>query len=105
MGRGIVKLADNEYVEWSTVVDAPVSWVMAYDEALEAAGDPARIVRADVFGTSYLSPPWSLRDLLNGNRAGPDESEATLSEIRKLYRPPKPWWRRLFGMVAGGESE
>lgn len=96
MGRGIVKLAEDEFVEWSTIVDAPVSWVMDRAEALELAGDPARIERADHLGTSYLSPPYTLDDLLSGNRAGPDESSIPLDEIRRQYQPPKvSWWRRL----------
>lgn len=89
MGRGIVRLAPDEYIEWSTVVDAPVSYVMTTEEALREFG-LARVLRADLDGTSYRSPRLTLADLLDSNRAGPDESMATLDEIREKYRASRP---------------
>lgn len=94
MGRGIVKLADDEYVVWSTVVDAPVSFVLSSEEArleLAAAGYhyPEDIIeRADRTTTSFIAPPYTLDDLLGFNRAGPNETRATLDGIRRLYQRP-----------------
>lgn len=84
MGRGIVRLAEDEYVEWSTVVDAPVSYAITRAEAVEAFG-ASRIARADEKGTSYLSPPYTLQDFLDCNRAGEDESHIGLEEMRRRY--------------------
>lgn len=89
MGRCIVKLADNEYVEWSTVVDAPVSYVLTRDEIKRAVGGPdieERLNRADERGTSMLAPAITLESLAVCNRAGPKESCLSLEEIRKQYK-------------------
>jgi hypothetical protein len=85
MGRGIVKLADGEYVEWSTVVDAPVSYVLGADEARAAWGEE-RVERADERGTSFVDlPPTPAAEYVAGNRAGDGEEELTLDEIRARY--------------------
>lgn len=82
MGRGIVKLAANKYVEWSTVVDAPVSYVFTKDESFDKA-ETARIERADKNEHSYLdSPPG---DYIGFNRAGPYESCITKEAILRRY--------------------
>lgn len=39
MPTWLMKTGDDEYVMWSTVVDAPVSGVMSRDEALAEYGD------------------------------------------------------------------
>lgn len=89
MGRCIVKLADNEYVEWSTIVDAPVTYIMSRDKIrAELGGDDIedRLSRADERGSSMLAPTMSLEQALGNNRAGPGESRASLTEIRQKYR-------------------
>lgn len=89
MGRCIVKLAENEYIEWSTVVDAPVSYVMTRSEVPKfIRGDDIseRLSRADEFGTSMLAPNLSLQDMIGFNRAGPKESCISLEGIRSRYR-------------------
>jgi hypothetical protein len=97
MGRGIVRLADDEYVVWSTVVDAPVSFVLSAEEArLELAEMgyhyPEDVIeRADRRMTSFVAPPYTLDDLIGSNRAGPGETRITLHDIRRLYqRPNRP---------------
>ena len=85
MGRAVVKLAEDEYVEWSTVVDAPVTSALER-EAAAAAWGADRVQRADVYGTSFMNRVVSTEDMLSCNRAGPGESELTLQEIREKYR-------------------
>lgn len=86
----IAKLQDDAYVEWSTIVDAPVSWVYDRMRAVAIFG-PERVDRADAFVTSNLE--YQLRDveeLLGGNRAGDGETELDLAGIREKYRDPAP---------------
>lgn len=82
MGRGIVKLAEDEYVEWSSIVDAPVSYVVDRETAVGAWSEE-RVDRADRNGHSYRDGFG-----LEGNRAGEDERELTRDEIRERYRRP-----------------
>ena len=43
MPTWLMKLADDEYVEWSTVVDAPISAIMSRSEAASAGHDEERL--------------------------------------------------------------
>ena len=93
MGNCIIKIED-QYFEWSTVVDAPITRGMmlveleAYvkneygREGLEKL--PARVQRADATGTSMLGHA-SLDDTISVNRAGPDESCISKADILKRY--------------------
>lgn len=92
MGSCILKLANNEYVEWSTVVDAPVTYIMSRDKIkAELGGDDIedRLSRADERGSSMLAPTMSLEQALGTNRAGPHESHASLAEIRARFGEEK----------------
>lgn len=97
MGKCVAKLADDEYVEWSTVVDAPITYICNREEMkahlLErygTAGRPdERIARADKRGTSWIDREETMEDLVALNRAGDDETELTLGEIREQYRAPE----------------
>jgi hypothetical protein len=84
MGRGIVRLAEDEYVEWSTVVDAPTTYAVGRREAVEEWGKD-RIDRADRHGTSFLAPAYTLEDLVATNRAGQDEATVSLEENRRRF--------------------
>lgn len=97
MGRFIVKLAEDEYVEWSTVVDAPVTVIHTREEIAEylleehgriyAEKIPGWLARADEKGYSARGYGGaSLSDVLADNRAGNDGSELALEEIREQYR-------------------
>lgn len=93
--RYVAKLADDAYVEWSTVVDAPVSWVHARAEAVEEWSEE-RVARADANGTSSLDdyPAGSTpEEIVRGNRAGPNESEIPVEGIIEAYNvdDPAPW--------------
>lgn len=88
MPRVVLKLHDDEYVEWSTVVDAPVSYILNRVEAVREWGED-RVGRADAYTMSYVEPeypPDSAAAAIVLNRAGADESELTLGQIREQYR-------------------
>lgn len=93
MPRHIAKIKDK-YLEWSTVVDAPVTYGMALGEFTEyykdEYGDQGlgrlsdRLDRVNQKGTSsHLDD--SVESLVCGNRAGPSETELTLDEIYQVY--------------------
>ncbi len=87
----IVKLADDKYIEWSTVADGPVTYVCTRKQMGEHLTHTARdesdnyqveqrLERADKYGSS-LHKPTTAQEILAGNRAGPNESELTLDQI------------------------
>lgn len=98
MPKGIVKLTDEDdrkwFFEWSTVVDAPVTYRMTRDELYRymkeqyglrgLKGMPERMRRADQTGTSFFN--WTVEDVLSGNRAGENESEISAQEIIERYK-------------------
>lgn len=97
MGRFIAEFG-GKYLEWSTVIDAPVTNLMDPDELTEYIGMeygqsglnelPARLARVEKQGTSALSG-LSKADLLRWNRAGENESHlATEEEIVARYTEP-----------------
>lgn len=76
MARYLARLADPRdgrewWLEWSTIVDAPVSWGATLLDSLPNG--------------RTLRPPHPDEDLLCGNRAGPNETELTLVEIIDRY--------------------
>jgi hypothetical protein len=111
----IVKLAEDKYLDWSGVCDAPLSGVMTKAEVVEhvkrieehALGYKAlenaegrekelmlelmetkvskRLQRVEETGTSSMLAYKSARDFLKGNRAGPKETNLTLEEIIETY--------------------
>lgn len=84
MGRGIVKLAEDKYVEWSTVVDAPISEVFNHKEAqFKIGADFDRLDRLNETGTTFVNR--TAEDFLSFNRAGENESHLTAAEIVELY--------------------
>jgi len=94
MPKFLVKLGDEQYCEWSTVVDAPVSSIMTLD-GLKAYyrgqyGEegmlmlPDRLARVERTGCSALSG-CTAEELIACNRAGPKEGRLNLRQIIKLY--------------------
>lgn len=89
MPRYIVKLKDL-YFEYSTIVDAPVSYGLSLDEFKEyyawehgqdgMIGLQRRLDRVEKFGSSSAFGE-SAEEVLEGNRAGPNETELTIDEI------------------------
>jgi hypothetical protein len=103
MPRYIVKL-DDWYLEWSTIVDAPVTEGMSLDDfrahylrqyGLQGESQLfERLERVEKNGTSALDE--TLDGILSCNRAGPDEAELTKDEIIKAYclgEPIRDNWR------------
>ena len=93
MGRPIIKLGDY-YLEWSSIVDAPIMFGLELEEfkeyyRLKYGTDgmddlDARLERVELNGTSYLDNR-NVGDAISVNRAGPDESELTEEEIYQAY--------------------
>lgn len=93
MGRYIIKIEDK-YLEWSTVVDAPVTWgvdrkdfekwyLREYGESCRDEFD-RRMIRVEEKGTSSFMHD-SLDEVLKGNRAGPGETSLSKDEIYQEY--------------------
>lgn len=89
MPRHIMKLHDDRdnkdyYLEWSTVVDAPVTYGLSLEEFKEyykqQYGNEGmrlleeRLSRVEEFGISALPPFDELDDYMKHNRAGEKES-------------------------------
>lgn len=92
MPRYIVKLttpAGDRYLEWSTVVDAPVTYGMPLDEFTAYYRDrygsdsddafAARMARVEATGVSARD--CTVRDVVDYNRAGPNESTLTMKQL------------------------
>lgn len=103
MPRFIVRLTDSGkdyYLEWSTVVDAPVSYGMPrrefqqyYRERYGFSGYPLakRLERADTDSRCSSLVGHTLDELISSNSAGDHEACLTLEEIIQRYvreRPP-----------------
>lgn len=111
MGRGIVKLANEKsewYVEWSTVVDAPVSFGASREEVIEYMRDSAfksmymhdpedkfvkelvekevdsRLRRLDSKGTSFIYAE-SADKFIRFNRAGKNETCLNKEQLIEWY--------------------
>jgi hypothetical protein len=97
MGRCIIKLTEGErawYLEWSTVVDAPVTYGMSLDELRAHVKDrygsegiaelPGRLARVEKFGTSMMRDE-SVVDTAWLNRAGKGESRLTYRQMVAMY--------------------
>jgi hypothetical protein len=93
MPRFIIKIEDK-YFEWSTIVDAPVTYGMTEQELRDyikeeygnqgLEGLPDRLKRVARQGTSCLSD-CPIDDLLTHNRAGDNDSRLTKEEIYAKY--------------------
>lgn len=94
MGTFIIKMRDY-YLEWSTVMDAPVTFGMSLPEFKKyyraeygrwgMEDLEGRLERVEEHGSSarlgFHRPP----ELFHGNCAGPDESELAKDEIFTAY--------------------
>jgi len=90
MGRAIFKMGDDQYLEWSTVVDSPVTLIMPRSEAVARWGE-VRVARADCRGHSfqdnYYGGRYTTPEELIGccNRAGPNEETLTLKALMRRF--------------------
>lgn len=104
MPRHIVKFetaAGPRFLEWSTIVDAPVTWGMTREQFEAYYRDrygsdgmrelPERFARIAECGPGHGSSeydPGDLDGLIACNRAGAREEEMTLDQIIQYYCPP-----------------
>ncbi len=103
MSRMIIKLTDSQqdwYLEWSTVVDAPITYGMSLEEFKayykEEYGRSSmdelekQLERVEEIGTSSRIHD-SVDDLIAFNRAGDNESQISKEElIQKFCYPVEP---------------
>lgn len=83
------------FLEWSTVVDAPVTYAMTEDEfrvyhreeygRSSDDGVDERIARAKTKGCSSRDPNETFEDLIRCNRAGANETEMSERQIVEYY--------------------
>ena len=94
----ILKL-EGKYLVWSSIVDAPITYGMTLDELREywreeygrSGKDDLERILPRVESHGFSSPRYSsFADVIEGNRAGENESELTLDEIVEKYvrNPP-----------------
>ena len=93
MGKYIVKL-EGKYLEWSTIVDAPITFGMTLEEFRKYYKDEwgrqgmndldRRLVRVEEKGTSAFDSE-SAEDTILLNRAGPKEKSLHHEEIIEFY--------------------
>ena len=96
MSHSICKL-DGMYFEWSTIVDAPVTYGLSLKEfktyyrkeyGREGMRNlDARLKRVEIHGTSSLE--GDVDDVIAINRAGPDECELTRKGLIKFLKERK----------------
>ncbi len=94
MANYIVKLKKDKYVEWSTVVDAPITYILTREQMIahldeqygvsSVTNNQLRLDRADENGTSAMFNQ-TRGDLLSCNRAGDNEEKLTLKAILEKY--------------------
>jgi len=94
MPRYLCKL-DDQYFEWSTIVDAPTTFGMTREEMEEyhreeygvsADAELARrLARVDATGCSARDGT-TVDDLIASNRAGPNESALTREELLRYLK-------------------
>lgn len=115
MPRYIVKLVDKKenkdyYMEWSTVVDAPVTYGMGLEEFKAYYKDEygkqgmdgldERLTRVNEKGTSAMMYD-SAEDLIEFNRAGKDGTCLTFEQIIAEYCIPKAY---ILGYPFGADA-
>jgi hypothetical protein len=110
MGLSIVKIKDK-YLEFSSMVDAPVTDLMTLDEFKEYYKDEygesgmrnldQRLKRVEEKGTSsYIHE--SAEDELSYNRAGKNESILTIDQIYEFYQNDETYENRPQGTYPEG---
>ena len=97
MGRYILKL-NQWYFEWSTIVDAPITWRMTLEQFKQyyqqEYGDhgmenlPERLERVEKSGTSAI-PTKTADELISFNRAGEKEENLSRELILEKYTFPE----------------
>lgn len=102
MGKYLIKLDGREgsfYLEWSTVVDAPITTGMSLDELREYIKEEygqqgtrhldERLTHLDQKGTSAFDQP-DLDSVIGFNRAGPNEGHLSKRQLYLSHCLMKP---------------
>lgn len=99
MGRTLIKLKEF-YLEWSSIIDAPLTFGMGLDELKTYIKDEygeqglrdleVRLVRVEEKGTSEFDAA-DVVDTIWFNRAGPNERRATIEGIYQHYCLYQSW--------------
>ncbi len=83
MGRWLVKVGEDRFLEWSSIVDAPVTPIMTKDELLDWLRD-----RYGSYGVEQAEERMARAMPLSEigwNRAGPREESLTPEQIIERY--------------------
>jgi len=86
-----LRIGKNQYVEWSKIADRPLSYILNREQMKKYLLEK-RIKEAESKIEEQLSLEEkidiqeNIKDFINGNRAGKEETELTLEEIKKEYR-------------------
>lgn len=95
MPKYATRLAEDKYVIWSTIVDAPITYAQRREDMialLSARNDNdwdwavQAVAEADRNGANHGE---TLKSVLAGNRAGPNEERLTLAQILEMYESPE----------------
>lgn len=91
----MVRLGPDQYVKWSTTVDAPVTHVMSRAHLLRTLEHEDMLPSTEANGllelaaqTGTSDPDESIDVLLAANRAGPSETWLSVVDIIERYRSP-----------------
>ena len=84
MGRWLVKLGDR-YLEWSSIVDAPISMLMTDEELAAYWRERYGTEGLERLATVKAGAPGA--ESIGWNRAGPNETRLSVEEIIERYDP------------------
>ncbi len=86
MTKALFRVGKNAYVEWSTTVDGPISFIMSKPE-LDARYPKEQVERTERLGHSFgdIDQAMTPEELIAGNRAGPGETTLSLEELLSEY--------------------
>lgn len=108
MGEYLAKLGTDRYVEWTTVYNAPITYVCTRLAAVFEWGEE-RVARADCNGTSICDDypaGHTPEEIVRNNHAGPSGRELTLAELLVAYDPddPAPWINPDHRVIRAGDA-
>ena len=87
MPRFMVQAGPDEFFWWSTIVDAPVTYVMTAEEArADFLFEYGRRAEHDWPRVLERAKQHVLAEIVRGNRAGDKEEELTLEQILARVR-------------------
>jgi hypothetical protein len=93
MGRAVVKIKDR-YFEWSSIVDAPISYGMTFEQLMgyyryqygQSGVEGLERDRAKLEETGTTYRRHTAEEVIDMNRAGENEEKLTADEIYERFR-------------------